>query len=334
MRFANAIFFSALVLVPLTIAAYFYRERRRGGILFSDVSPFRSIPPSKSLRLRHALPVLRALAIVALVIALARPQSTHKTEAFSTEGIDIVLSLDLSGSMKAEDFKPKNRFEAAKQVIKDFIGMNSSNRLGLVAYSAQAFTQCPLTLDYSVLLNILDQTKMGMIEDGTAIGMAIATSVNRMKNSIAKSKVIILLSDGRNNRGEIDPQTAAQIAHSFGIKIYTIGMGKEGGAPVPVDDPVFGRTYARNPDGSLDMEEPDEDTLIEIARITGGRYFRATDENKLKEIFKDIASMEKSKIKTEYKVRFTEYFQYFLLPGIALLILEALLAATRFRTTP
>lgn len=337
MQFAHKILLALLALIPLLLVLYRWRERRRGTLVFSDISPFRDIPATGAVRHRHILIALRVVAVAALVVAFARPQSTSKTEQVYTEGIDIVLALDASGSMEAEDFRPKNRFEAARDVISDFIEQTSNNRLGLVIYASNAYTQCPLTLDYSVLLNILDRTHLGMIDNqSTAIGMAIATSVNRLKKSEAKSKVVILLTDGRNNKGEIDPVTAARIASTFGIKIYTIGMGREGGAPMYVDHPLMGRVVARDPrTGEIRMhEEPDEDTLVEIARITGGRYFRATDEKKLMRIYDDIAAMEKSKIKTEQKINYTEYFQYPLLAAIALLALELALGATRFRTLP
>jgi len=334
MQLANPILLLTLVLVPLVVALYVYRERRRGSLLFSDISVFKKIRASRAIKLRHIIMILRVIAVLAIVLALARPQSTTKTEQLYTEGIDIILTLDVSGSMKNEDFKPKNRFQAAKDVIAEFVGDTRNNRLGLVMYAAESYTQCPLTLDYSVLLNILDQLEIGMInENATAIGMAIATSVNRLKDSDAKSKVIILLTDGKNNSGEIDPFTAARIAKSLGIKIYTIAMGKED-TPVYIDHPIFGKQVARNPDGTIMYDSPDEDTLIEVARITGGKFFRATDKEKLSDIYSDIAEMEKSKIRTEHKINYKEYFQYLLLPAIGLLLLEGILASTRFRIVP
>lgn len=334
MQLSNGIFLIALVLAPLAVLLYIRGEKRRGSILYSDITPFKAMPSSQILKLRHLLIILRVVAIVLIVLAVARPQSTSKTQTLHTEGIDIMLTLDASGSMKNKDFKPLNRFEAAKAVISQFISQTKDNRLGLVLYATNAYTQCPLTLDYSVLLNILDRTDLEMINNtSTAIGLAIATAVNRLKDSDAKSKVIILLTDGQNNAGEIHPYTASNLAKTFGIKIYTIAMGKEN-SPVMVEDPIFGERPARNPDGSLVYDNPDVDTLAEIARITGGRFFRATDEEKLLQIYNDIALMEKSKIKTEQKINFTEYFQLFLLPAIGLLLLETVLSYTRFRITP
>lgn len=334
MQLANGIFLIAMLLAPLGALLYFRAEKRRGSIIFSDITPFRAMGSSPILKLRHIAVFLRVIVIALVVIALARPQSTTKTQTLHTEGIDIMLTLDASGSMQNKDFKPLNRFEAAKEVISQFISQTKDNRLGLVLYATNAYTQCPLTLDYSVLLNILDRTTLEIIDNkSTAIGLAIATAVNRLKDSDAKSKVIILLTDGKNNAGEIHPFTASKLAKTFGIKIYTIAMGKDN-TPVMIQDPIFGERPARNPDGSLVYDNPDVDTLAEIARLTGGRFFRATDEKKLAQIYSDIAKMEKSKIKTEQKINYTEYFQMFLLPAIGLLLLELVLSYTRFRVTP
>jgi Ca-activated chloride channel family protein len=236
--------------------------------------------------------------------------------------------------MRAEDFKPQNRIDAAKQVIKKFIKGRKNDRLGLVVFASQSFTQCPLTLDYGALLNFLDQVHIGMIEDGTAIGMGLVNCVNRLKDSKAKSKVVILLTDGVNNRGKIDPITAARIAEAMDIKVYTIGVGKEGGAPIPIDHPIFGKIYARNPDGSLIMTQIDEETLKTIANITGGRYFRATNERKLAQIYEDIGKMEKTKIKVKEYMKYKELFGYFLFPATLLLLAEVVLSNTRFRKIP
>lgn len=334
MQFANKICFIALALIPLAALLYMRGDRRRGTVVFSDIAPFKAMPSSAGLKLRHILLILRIACIVFMIVALARPQSTSKTQTLHTEGIDIMLTLDASASMKNKDFKPLNRYQAAKKVISEFVGGTRDNRLGLVMYATNAYTQCPLTLDYSVLLNILDRLELDQIENNsTAIGLAIAAAVNRLKDSGAKSKVIILLTDGNNNAGEIHPFTAARLAATFGIKIYTIAMGKEN-TPVMVNDPILGEVPARNPDGSLIYDNPDVDALAEIARLTGGSFFRATDEKKLASIYSDIAAMEKSKIKTEQKVNYTEYFQLLLLPAIGLLVLEIVAATTRFRITP
>ena len=251
-----------------------------------------------------------------------------------TEGIDIVLALDISGSMGAEDYKPRNRLYVAKTVISDFIQERTNDRIGMVVFAGRSFTQCPLTLDYDVLLGLLDQVEIGLTEDGTAIGMGIANSVNRLRQSSAESKVVILLTDGVNNTGAIDPVTAAKAAKALGIKIYSIGIGKEEGAPIPVDDPVLGRTYARNRDGSLALTEIDEETLQQVARITGGFYFKATDAEMLSHIYQRIDALERTEMKVIAYSRYTELFGYFLFPAVFLVMAEILLAHTRFRKLP
>lgn len=328
-RFHDPIFL-VLIVVALGLLVYYFRfkKSRAGSIRYSDVNLVRRLKPTFRLRERHILPILRTLAIVFLVFALARPQSGRKGEEISTEGIDIMLVLDISGSMRAEDFKPQNRLHVAKQVIKEFIEGRHSDRVGLVVFSKQSFTQCPLTLDYGVLFNFLDQVDFGMIEDGTAVGLAIANAVNRLRDSDAKSKVVILLSDGRNNAGEIDPITAAQTAKAMNIKIYTIGAGKPGNAPYPVDDPIFGKRYV------YIENEIDEATLRQIAQITGGEYFRAKDEETLASIYKQISQMEQTEIKVTEYLQYNELFSRYAFIGLALLMLEIILTNTRYRKIP
>ncbi|MGB2981786.1 MAG: VWA domain-containing protein, partial [Candidatus Zixiibacteriota bacterium] len=297
-------------------------------IKYSDINLVRRLKPSFRIRERHVLAVLRMLAIVFLAFALARPQSGRKGEEISSEGIDIILALDISGSMRAEDFKPHNRLHVAKQVIKEFIEGRRSDRIGLVVFSKQSFTQCPLTLDYGVLFNFLDKVSFGMIEDGTAIGVAIANAVNRLRESEAEGKVVILLSDGRNNAGEIDPITAAQAAKAMNVKIYTIGAGKPGNAPYPVDDPIFGKRYI------YVENEIDEATLQQIAQITGGEYFRAKDEEALSRIYKQISKMEQTEIKVKEYMQYNELFSNYALVGLMLLMVEIVLANTRYRKIP
>jgi Ca-activated chloride channel family protein len=260
---------------------------------------------------------------------LARPQSTSKEEKITTKGIDIVLAMDVSSSMLAEDFRPKNRIEAAKMVAKEFIKGRKNDRIGLVVFAGESFTQCPLTLDYGVLYTILDHLKVASKDwDGTAIGMGLATAINRLKDSKAKSKVIILLTDGRNNRGQIDPITAARMAKAFGIRVYTIGTGTRGTAMYPVQDPLWGTRYVPM---RVDI---DEDLLRQIARITGGKYFRATSTEKLREIYKEISKMEKTKIEVKEYTRYEEFFVYFLALALVLLLAEVVLANTYFKTIP
>jgi Ca-activated chloride channel family protein len=328
-RFQDPIFLLFIVVAIGLLVYYFrFKKAKASSIRYSDVNLVRRLRPSLRLRERHVLPVLRALAIVFLAFALARPQSGRKGQEVSSEGIDIILILDISGSMRAEDFKPHNRLYVAKQVIKEFIEGRQSDRMGLVVFSKQSFTQCPLTLDYGVLFSFLDKVDFGMIEDGTAIGLAIANAVNRLRESDAKSKVAILLSDGRNNAGEIDPITAAKAAKAMNVKMYTIGAGKPGNAPIPVDHPIFGKRYI------WAETEIDESTLKEIARITGGEYFRAKDEQALARIYRQISRMEQTEIKVKEYLQYNELFSNYAFVGLVLLLAEVVLGNTRYRKIP
>jgi Ca-activated chloride channel homolog len=309
---------------------YYFRryKAREAGITFSDVSIIKNIRPGFRVRYRDVPAVLKMFAVFVFIIALARPQAGQTEEEIITEGIDIMLTLDISGSMKAEDFKPQNRLGAAKEVMEKFIKSRSNDRIGLVVFSRHSLTQCPLTLDYGVLLDLLEKIDMGMIEDGTAIGTAIANSVNRLRDSTVKSKVMILLTDGVNNAGKIDPLTAAKAAEALGIKIYTIGAGKPGGAMYPVEDPIFGKRYVRM------NTEIDEVLLKKIADGTGGMYFRAEDEEGLEDIYKTIGKLEKTKIETKEYANYTELSGFFILPGILIFLLGTVLSETVFRKIP
>ncbi len=327
LTFANPEFFVLLVAVPVLLYWYIRMQRKRlVDMQVPTVQVFHAMPRSWRQRLRHLLFAFRLLALVLLTFALARPQSTVGGENVNTEGIDIVLATDISGSMLAEDFKP-NRIEAAKRVAADFIDGRPTDRIGLVIFAGESFTQCPITLDHAVVKNLLSQVKSGMIEDGTAIGMGLATAVNRLKESKAKSKVIILLTDGVNNRGVIDPLTAAGIAQTFGIRVYTIGVGTIGTAPYPVQTP-FGVQYQNMP------VEIDEALLQKIADQTGGRYFRATDNRTLRTIYEEIDRLEKTKIQvTQFKRHREEFYGAAMFAGIFLL-LEVFLSQTVFRKVP
>ncbi|WP_456408831.1 vWA domain-containing protein [Caldithrix abyssi] len=329
-RFADPYYLLLLLVLPLMIWWYWRgRSSATGKIIYSDIKLLKQVKPSLKQRLRPALFVLRLIAVTLIILALARPQSSHKEEEIITEGIDIVLTMDVSTSMLAEDFRPKNRIEAAKMVAKEFIEGRKNDRIGLVVFAGESFTQCPLTLDYGVLYHILDNMKVADQEwDGTAIGMGLATAINRLKDSKAKSKVIILLTDGRNNRGQIDPITAARMAKAMGIRVYTIGTGTRGTAMYPIDDPLWGRRYVPM---RVDI---DEDLLKEVAAITGGKYFRATDTEKLREIYKEIGEMEKTKIEVKEYTRYEEFFVYFLTFGLLLLVLELVLGNTYFKKIP
>jgi Ca-activated chloride channel family protein len=267
--------------------------------------------------------------IVLLFIALARPQSGQKTEEVYNQGVDIMIVQDTSSSMLAIDFKPDNRIEAAKKVAKEFVEKRKYDRIGVVIFSGFAFTQCPLTVDHEAVLNFIDQIEVNMTGgDGTAIGSAIATAANRLKDSPGKSKLMVLLTDGRNNAGEIDPVTAAQAAGALGIKIYTIGTGAPGGALYPVED-AWGKHYVKIPE-----QELDEDTLLKIAEATGGKYFRATDTASLENIIKTINEMEKTEIKSIKYTSYIEHFMFFLWPAVILLGLEIFLSSFWLRKIP
>jgi len=327
LKFANPEAFYLLILVPAAIAWYWFRgSDTRAKLQVSDFSVFTNSRPSLKLILRHLLFVFRILAFSLLVVALARPQSTSSKQNISVEGIDIVMAMDISGSMLAEDFRP-NRLGAAKEVANKFIKGRPTDRIGLVVFSGESFTQCPLTTDHPVLINLVDEIKSGMIEDGTAIGDGLATAVNRLKESQAISKVIILLTDGENNRGFIDPLSAAEIAKVFGLRVYTIGVGTIGTAPYPVETP-FGIQYQQ-------MEvRIDEPLLKQIADMTNGKYFRATNRQKLEEIYNEIDKLEKSKVDvTEFK-RKTEEFKPFALAALILLLLDFILGISVFRKFP
>jgi Ca-activated chloride channel family protein len=316
-----------LAIIPFILIWYWRKNKKNSpDVTYSSLSVFDGMKPTIKERLVHLPAILRALALSFLIIALARPQSFSTGENVYTEGIDVAILLDISGSMLAEDFKP-NRLEAAKDVIDNFVKGRTSDKIGLVVFASQSFTQCPLTIDYSVLRNLLGEIKSGMIEDGTAIGTAIANGVNRLKDSDAKSKVLILLTDGVNNSGEIDPITAAQIAKTFGIRIYTVGVGTLGEAPYPFNTP-FGKRYQMVP------VEIDEDVLLEVATITEGRYFRATDNEKLAEIYEEIDKLEKTRVEITSYRNATELFYNWAGLGLFLLVFELTLVRTWLRRLP
>lgn len=326
-EFANPGFLYLLLLVPLMVAWYWFRHGRSIPTLqFSGTEVFESTPRSIRHYLYHGLFALRMIAISLLILAFARPQSTLKRQNVSIEGIDIVLGLDISGSMLAQDLKP-DRLEAAKNVSLDFFKGRPNDRIGLVVFAGEAFTQCPLTTDHIIMEEMLDDIKSGMIQDGTAIGDGLAIAINRLKESQAISKVIILLTDGQNNAGSIAPLSAAEIAKIYGIRIYTIGVGTMGYAPYPVQTP-FGIQYQN-------MEvKIDEDLLKKVANMTDGKYFRATDNTSLKNVYQEIDQLEKSKIDvTEFRKKKEEYLGLAIF-ALLLLAIETLSRLTLFRTTP
>jgi len=326
-EFANPEYFYFLLLLIPFILWYILKDKNaHASIQVSTVKSFNAAPKTYKYYLRHALIVFRVLAIAFLITALARPQSSNKFENTTTEGIDIVMSLDISSSMLARDFEP-DRLEAAKDVATQFITGRPEDKIGLVIFSGESFTQCPLTTDHAVLINLFQDIQSGMIEDGTAIGLGLANAVNRLKDSQAKSKVVILLTDGVNNQGDIAPVTAAELASTFGIRVYTVGIGTMGEAPYPVQT-AFGISMRNMP------VKIDEDVLREIAEMTGGQYFRATDNNKLKAIYAEIDKLEKSKIEVRQYSTKSEEFLLFALFGALLLLLEIALRNSILRNIP
>ncbi|MGP8152905.1 MAG: vWA domain-containing protein [Smithella sp.] len=286
------------------------------------------------IRIKIRLPLfLRLAALTLLIFALMRPQQGFVADTSSHNGADIMVALDVSSSMNAEDLKP-NRITAAKNILVQFIEGRPQDRIGLVVFAGNSYLQCPLTTDHNTVLNYLDQVHIGMIEDSTAIGMGLATCINRLKDSETKTKIILLLTDGDNNAGEIDPVTAAKMAQALGIKIYAVGIGDPNGAPIKIQDPWGRLVYAHNPDGSLFLTKMNEDGLRQISAVSEGGYFMAGDDNKLKAIFSSIDKMEKTKFETKDVFIFDEHFAWFVWPALMLLILEWLYRRFYLRSLP
>jgi len=325
--FQNPIFLWFLIIIPILLAWYIFRRNKRNAeIRIASTTVFKNFSTAFKIHARHSLFAFRLIALALILVALARPQTTSSRQESNVEGIDIVMALDISSSMKAEDFKP-NRLEASKNVASDFIKERPNDRVGLVVFAGESFTQCPLTTDHQVVTDLFKDVKIGIVEDGTAIGNGLATAINRLKDSQAVSKVIILLTDGENNSGTIDPVSAAEIAAKFGIRVYTIGVGSLGTAPYPFETP-FGIRYE-------DVEvKIDEDLLQQIAQLTDGQYFRASNNRKLEEIYAYIDKLEKSKIDiTEFHKKHEEFFLYALI-ALLLLVAEFVLRTTYFRNLP
>lgn len=320
-QFENPEFLWALLLLPL-LAYWFWRRDgySRAALRYPEAGYLAGLTANSGARWRHLLSLLRLASIALVIIALARPRnSDEKTRSRSSEGINIVLAVDLSASMLAQDFKP-DRLEATKRVAQNFIKDRPGDRIGLVVYAGESYTQTPLTTDHRVLLNSLKELKHGLIEDGTAIGMGLATAVNRLKEASGKGKVVILMTDGENNRGQIDPQTAAQLAQEYQIRVYTIGVGSKGTARTPVAyDGRGGFRYAQVP------VSIDEELLREIAQNTGGRYFRATDQDKLQAIYQEIDQLEKTQLQELKFYTYDEKFSLFALWALGLFCLELIL---------
>ena len=326
MSFGNpGYLFLLLLLIPL-VGWYIWKLRTtHASVQLSSTDSLHRQPRSLRVWLIHVPFVLRIALVSLLALALARPQLSNRWQSESTEGIDIMMALDISGTMLGEDLKP-NRLEAAKSVATEFVLSRPNDQIGLVVFAGESFTQCPLTTDHAVLINLFQSVKFGMIEDGTAIGLGLANAVNRMKDSPTKSKVVILLTDGSNNRGDIDPQTAAEIAKTFGIRVYAIGVGSYSQeVRVPMHTP-YGVQY-----GTMNSEF-DESTLRNIAQMTGGEYFRATDNNSLRAIYQQIDQLEKTKIRVREYSKRSEHFMPFLTAALLCLLLEILLRFFVLRT--
>lgn len=327
MEFAQPQWLILLALVPLLGLHSWWMAGRSSGLRYSAVETIRQGPRTFRNRIRALPVVLRMAGLTLAVLAMARPQEQDVVQERFAEGVDIVMVLDTSTSMRAEDFRP-NRFEAARAVGAEFISERTSDRVGLVVFAAKAYTQAPLTLDYDFLLEMLEEVEVGVIEDGTAIGTALAMAVNRLKDTVAESKVIILLTDGQNNRGELSPETAAEVARTLNVRIYAIGVGAHGEAPFVVDHPFAGRQRRMVP------VEIDEEMLISVADMTGGKYFRATNNQALREIYSEIGELEKTKIEERIYTNYEEKYAGFLFPGVALILLDILLSTTFLRRFP
>ena len=316
MSWANPEYFWLLLLLPFYVGYYVWKwvKTKESALLFSSISKLDGVSSGYRVWLSRATPLLHALAFTLFVFSLARPQSQNKTVESNAEGIDIVISLDISSSMLAEDIQP-NRLVASKELAADFIDKRISDRIGINVFARESFTVVPPTLDYSLVKSMLETVDLGMVRDGTAIGMGIATAVNRLRDSKAESKVIILLTDGMNNSGEIDPITAGEIADTYGIRIYTVGIGSRGTAPYPVDDPIFGRRY-QNVEVNID-----EEMLQQISQQTGGRYWRATDLEQYTEIYQEIDRLEQSEIEEITYVDYEDLYFNYLLSGLLFLLI-------------
>jgi len=326
-KFANPEFFYGLIIIIPIVIWYILKDKKsHTSIQISTLRAFKKMPVTYKHYLRHIIFAFRMIILALIITIIARPQTSDNWEDKTTEGIDIVIALDISSSMLARDFKP-NRLEASKDVAIEFISGREYDRIGIVVFSGESITLCPLTTDHAVLINLFSDIKQGMIEDGTAIGMGLANSVNRLKDSDAKSKIVILLTDGVNNMGAIDPMTSAQIAESLGIRVYTIGVGQNGYAPYPVQT-MFGIQYQN-------MEvKIDEKTLKEIANLTKGEYYRAIDKNSLKQVYNEINQLEKTKIKTKkFSYKNDEYLPLAIVVGL-LLLFEIIIRNTILRSVP
>lgn len=316
-----------LLLVPMVVYYWYKHKSGKATVVVSTIVGLSKLPKGFRYYLRHAPMVLRMVAMTLIIVAMARPQSALDNQTVSAEGVDIVLALDVSGSMLARDFKP-DRITASKEVASQFILDRPTDRLGIVVFAGESYTQAPLTTDHATLINLLGEVKSGIIEDGTAIGNGLATAISRLKDSPAKSKVVILLTDGVNNRGQVAPLTSAEIAQTLGVKVYTIGVGTNGTAPYPTIDMWGNTTFVQS------KVEIDEEVLTKISEMTGGKYFRATNNSKLKEIYDEINALEKTKIDVESFTIFSEQYKWFVVAALVAVVLEMLTRYLLLRQIP
>jgi len=330
-RLASPWFLSLLVLLPLVLPRW-RRADRQAAVRYPTLAVLRAVAPAGAARRRVVLGLLRAAAFALLVVALARPQMGAAETKLHREGVDVVLAVDVSGSMLAEDFtlgkERASRVDVIKSVVKEFVAARPEDRIGLVLFAARAYTQCPLTLDHGWLLQNLDRAKVGMIEDGTAIGSAIASAVNRLRASTAKGRFVVLLTDGQSNAGRVTPETAAEAAATLGIKVYTVGAGTRGMAPYPAQD-MFGNKVYRPMQVDID-----EDTLKRVAQKTGARYFRATDTQSLRDVYAEIDRAEKTPFEAPQFLDYRELYPWLAWPAFALLLMEIGLSETLLRKLP
>jgi Ca-activated chloride channel homolog len=320
-----------LLVIPLGVALFIWRQRvgrEPGALRHSHLKLMSSEGASPLVRLAKMMPWISAFAIVLLLVGLAGPRIAHRSEEVEGQGIDIVLALDISGSMRSLDFEPEDRLGAAKNVIRQFIEGREHDRIGLVVFAQKAFTQCPLTLDHPVLTAFLDEVQIGLIEDGTAIGLGLATAVARLRHSESPSRTVILLTDGVNNVPTLEPETAVELARSLDVRVYTVAIGRQGMVPFPVDDPIFGRR-TRQMETKIDLE-----LLTEIAGSTGGEMFQATDPEALEKIFRTIDELETARYRTTVSTWYRELLPWFVLPALLILLLEGLMTASWLRRLP
>lgn len=328
MEFARPWLLAAL---PLVVALVWWRRGKDGdpsALRFPRTEVLPAGAPTARVRLAATLPLLTALAVLLLVVAAAGPRIAHRSEEIEGEGIDIVLALDISGSMRSLDFHPRDRLESAKEVIRGFIDGRGHDRIGLVVFAARSFTQCPLTLDHQVLKGFLDEIQVGLIDDGTAIGLGLATAVARLRHSTSPSKTVILLTDGENNVPTLEPATAAELARALDVRVYTVAIGREGMVPYPVDDPIYGRR-TRQVEAKVDLA-----LLRDIAAATGGSMFQATDPEALQDIFTTIDELETARYQTRVSTWYRELLAWFAVPALALVALATWAGATWLRRIP